>query len=168
MSNIIFMDVDGPLIPLRMYYDGSRKFDYQAGSFVYDPVAVGMLHSLCNKFNAQVVFNSAHCENPHEIMRHQARFNGFHTILHDDCKTKFCTAIHDRYQAIVDWIDRNGPISQWIVVDDMPVHLPRQVLVNYSLGITIDDYYKACQLFTGKMPSAIIGVGQTNNTNYKI
>ena len=86
--NIIFQDIDGPLIPLRMYFGGSRPFNLQAGSFVYDPVAVGMLNHLCEKFGARVVFNSAHNENPHDRMKHQGTVNGL-KYLHDDCKTDY-------------------------------------------------------------------------------
>lgn len=89
---IIFQDIDGPLIPLRMYFSGNRPFANDPGSFVYDPVAVAMINHLCEQFGAKVVFNTAHNENPPEIMFKQGHFNGF-KHLHDDIQTDYETLI---------------------------------------------------------------------------
>lgn len=164
--NIIFQDIDGPLIPLRMYYGGSRPFNFQTGSFVYDPVAVGMLNNLCEKFNARVVFNSAHNENPHDRMKHQGTVNGL-KYLHDDCKTDFNILItQGRLASIEDWVERNTIQGKWIVIDDIVVDKPNQVLVDYNVGMTIDNYYRACHLF-GEKVSTIVGIGQQNPNNYQ-
>ena len=72
-NTIIFQDIDGPLIPMRMYYRGARPHNGQ--SFIYDPVAVDMLSVICEKFNARVVFNTLHNENPPEVMMFQAQQN---------------------------------------------------------------------------------------------
>jgi hypothetical protein len=159
--NIIFQDIDGPLIPLRMYFGGNRPFNKQTGSFVYDPVAVAMINNLCEKFNAEIVYNSAHNENSVEVMRHQAKMNGL-VHIHDTVKTNFTTLVtKSRHAAIEEWLS-NNKCNQWIVIDDIRVHNSRQVLVNYELGMTLTDYQKACTLF-GEKVSPIIGVGQSLN-----
>lgn len=149
-EKIIFQDIDGPLIPLRMFYRGFRPFDVARSAFVYDPVAVDMIRHLCERFNAKMVFNSAHCENPHHVMAHQAKFNGLDPVLHPDCKTEFISKINHRYDAIKEWLSRHPEVKEWIVIDDAEVHPPRQVKVNYNLGMTIDDYYEAARLFGDK------------------
>lgn len=163
---IIFQDIDGPLIPLRMYYRGGRPFDYQKGSFMFDPIAVDMINHVCQEFDARVVFNTAHNENPEHVMKHQGTVNGF-THLHENCTTEFIRSIDNRFEAIKEWLSRHPEVTEWIVVDDMEVHRPRQVLVDYSTGMTIHNYYNMCELF-GNKKSIITGVGQTSGVNYKI
>jgi len=142
--NIIFLDIDGPLIPFRMYYRSDRMFDKQAGSFIYDPIAVDMVNVLCDMHKAKVVFNSSHGENPQEIMRHQGTFNKL-LHLHDDCSTIF-PKTQTRLEAIHEWQGRNQ-FDNWIVIDDVEVYLPRQVVVDYKIGLTINNFYRACELF---------------------
>ena len=141
---IIFLDIDGPMIPLRMYYLGARIFDYDKGSFVYDPVAVGMINKLCEENNAKVVFNSAQGENPIEVMRHQGIVNGL-KYLHEDCKTDF-PKIENRYAAIIEWFKKNGDVKNWIVIDDTIVYKPKQIIIDYDIGITMDNFIKANEM----------------------
>lgn len=169
IERIIFQDVDGPLIPLRMYFGGTRPFDKSTGSFIYDPIAVGMLVSLCQKFNAAVVFNTAHNENTDEIMMHQARYNHLASVMHPTAPcTDFIRKTHDRFGAIDDWLKLHPeiPPTQWVVIDDMPVHKTRQVKVDYTMGMTLANYQEVCELFGEKQPK-IIGVGQTHNADYR-
>jgi hypothetical protein len=168
-ERIIFQDIDGPLIPLRMYFGGSRPWDSTRDSFVYDPIAVGMIVTLCQKFNAAVVFNTAHNENPDHIMMHQARYNRLGSVMHPTSPcTDFVRKFHNRYEAIDDWLNRHPeiPPTQWVVIDDMPVHKTRQVTVDYTIGMTLANYQEVCELF-GEKQSKIIGVGQTQNANYR-
>lgn len=163
MTKIIFQDVDGPLIPLRMYFGGNRPFDVNAGSFIYDPVAVAMINHLCSQYGALMVYNSAHNENSPENMKHQATRNGL-VHQHEDIKTNF-DVLHDfgRHAAIKEWLSRHPEVTDWIVIDDMPVYLPKQVHVNYSIGMTIEDFQRADYLLSGKEPSKIIGIGQKSS-----
>lgn len=168
---IIFLDIDGPLIPLRMYFNGNRPFNTEYGSFVYDPIAVAMIKTLASKFDAKVVFNSAHNENPAHIMLHQATFNGLKDVMHTDIITQF-PHTPDRLSAIETWLKEHSEVTEWIVIDDMPVDSSRniahsrQVPINYSLGMTMDSFQKACELF-GEKISPIIGIGQNNYFSYK-
>lgn len=141
---IIFQDIDGPLIPHRMYYTGFRPYDTMRNSFVWDPIAVQMINRICEICDAKVVFNTAHCENPAEIMKHQAACNGL-KFLHEDCKTSY-PFTDNRYQAITEWLDKHNTISDWIVIDDVQVCLSRQIKVDWKVGMTIENYRKACQL----------------------
>ena len=166
MSRIIFQDIDGPLIPLRLYFGGGRPYNQQLASFVYDPVAVGMLNHLCDKFNAKVVFNTAHNENPDHVMRHQGSVNNIQHLHPGECTTEFVRSIPNRFDAINDWLSRHNGITEWIVIDDMEVHQPRQVLVDYSLGMTMESFQNACELF-GEKQEQIIGVGQRFYSDHK-
>ncbi len=161
---IIFQDIDGPLIPLRMYFSGNRPFANDPGSFVYDPVAVAMINHLCEQFGAKVVFNTAHNENPPEIMFKQGHFNGF-KHLHDDIQTDYETLISaGRHSSIKKWLEKHPEVTEWIVIDDVLVYEPRQILVDYTLGMTLKDFHDSQRLF-GYNPSPIIGVGQAIGLN---
>ena len=143
---IIFQDIDGPLIPFRMYYRGDRPFDTTKQSFVWDPIAVDMVNELCKKFDAKVVFNTAHGENPKEVLQHQAHQNGL-LHVHDDCKTSY-PFTGNRYQAITEWLEKYPNVQKfdWIVIDDTQVCLSRQIKVDWEVGMTLENYRKACML----------------------
>jgi hypothetical protein len=145
--NIIFLDIDGPMIPARTYYKGDRPFDHQWCSFIYDPVAVGMINRLCEQFKAQVVFSTAHNENTIDIMQHQAKYNGLRN-LHSDCQTPYPIICGDRYAAIKIWLaDHLDETDEWIVIDDLNVYLEKQVVVDFEIGMTLDNFNQACFLF---------------------
>lgn len=156
--NIIFQDIDGPLIPYRMYFLGDRLVNANNDPrnpgrpfLAFDPVAVAMVNTLCERLNCQVVFNSAHNNGSMEEMRFKGEVNGL-KYLHPSVKTKFNDGISDRYQAIGYWLDEHQDenIENWIVFDDMYVHEPRQILVDILHGITLVDYQKAFNLLSGK------------------
>ncbi len=143
---IIFLDIDGPLIPLRMFFGGSRPYNYDARSFVYDPVAVGMINKLAETTGAQVVFNSAHCENTGEVMAHQARVNGL-AHMHEKGKTDYIfNRDLTRESAMYNWMQRFGRPEKWIVIDDCDMKLANQIVVNYDAGLSIHDFVKAHHL----------------------
>lgn len=144
---IIFLDIDGPMIPYRMYFTGSRPFNNENNSFVWDPIAVQMINSLTSECDAKIVFNTVHNENPSEILLHQAKFNGLLNI-HEDVKTNY-PFTENRYQAITEWVDKHNTISDWIVIDDVQVCLTRQVKINFDIGITLDNYKKAYAMLDG-------------------
>lgn len=146
---IIFQDIDGPLIPHRMYFHGGRWYDLVTKSFYFDPIAVGMINSLCHQCDAKVVFNSAHNVNSQEIMHHQAKCNSL-LHMHEDCTTIFPNGA-DRLGGIHDWLDRHmGEVESWCVIDDMDVGTRKQVKVDYNIGMTIHNFAEAHLILTGK------------------
>lgn len=146
---IIFQDIDGPLIPHRMYFQGGRWYDPVAKSFFFDPIAVGMINSLCHQLGAKVVFNSAHNVNPKEIMHHQAKCNSL-LFMHDDCTTTFATKTESRLGGIHDWLADHPGVENWCVIDDMNVGTNRQVKVDYNIGMTIQNFAEAYRILSGE------------------
>jgi hypothetical protein len=159
MKKIIFQDIDGPLIPFRMYYTGDRPFDPQQQSFIWDPVAVDMLNRLCEKFDAQIVFNTAHGENPREVLLHQAAYNRL-KYIHPEVKTKYPFTAN-RYQAITEFLEIYPSIQKfdWIVIDDMQVCLSRQIKVDWEVGMTLENYKKSCLLLGDEKFSPLLFIG---------
>lgn len=161
-ETVIFQDIDGPFIPGRLYFNGHRPVrSTEPLAFFWDPVAVMMVNRICEKSNAKVVFNTAHNENPEEIMRYQAAQNGL-AYLHKDCQTLYPRDEYSRMKAIEIWLRNHPEINNWVCIDDMEVHPTNQVRVNFDIGMTLDDFNKSVEILTGKMPSPIIsGIGTT-------
>jgi hypothetical protein len=156
---IIFQDIDGPLIPMRMYYNGSRP--HNGKSFIYDPVAVDMLRTLCRKFDAKVVFNTAHNENPVDVMMYQATTNGMEDIMYtQDPATSFDDLIVSRLYSIEQWLARHPEVTDWVVIDDYEIKTDRLVQVDFRTGMTIDTFYRVCDLLgePSQLFTAINGV----------
>ncbi len=137
---ILFLDVDGPLIPARMYYDGipRRPFD---GTWLYDPVAIGMVNALCNKYGAKIVYNSSHNDDGPAHMRAQATANDLDHHLHPtDWITKFPGDTDNRAQGITEWLLRHPEVTNWVDVDDFAVQVTNFALVDFKIGMTLDTY----------------------------
>lgn len=152
MNKIIFLDVDGPLIPGRMYYKPRMTKD---GIFLWDPIAVDMINILCEKYDAKVVFNSTHNDSGHIAMQMHANYHKLN-YTHDDCITKYPSNNLTRLGAIEEWISRNGEVP-WIVFDDFKLDHQNHILVNYENGISINNFYTAMEKFSKRQHGGLIG-----------
>lgn len=155
-SNIIFLDVDGPMIPGRMYYRGD-VYDRDSYCFNYDPVAVGMINHLCSTYNAAVVFNSAHNVAVNEMtVNRQAIWNGILAEhIHIDYMTGFPNSVRGRLNAINDWLHRHPETRNWIAIDDEKIESWYAIRVDFNIGITIDDFFLAESLLAGMLPPGL-------------
>lgn len=156
---IIFQDVDGPLIPGRMYYAKNGHYSQEHGAFIYDPVAVGMLRELCKRCDAKIVYSTAHNETDLDCMRRKARINGMEDLLHEDCRTEFRVSLYNKKDAIVEWLRRHPEIGgkDWIVFDDETIldGLP-QIKVDFGIGLTISNFFDAVEYLSGKKNNGLI------------
>jgi hypothetical protein len=153
---IIFLDVDGPLIPGRMYYESGSTFicdplNDQKVSHRYDPIAVGMIKALCDATGAKVVFNSAHNGGGPASMKWQAKCNDLHEYLHEtEWTTQFPNGYGERINGIRGWLENHPEVTTWIDIDDELVPTNRLVHVHFDIGMTIDNYRKALWLLTNQ------------------
>lgn len=143
---VLFLDIDGPLIPLKIHIQKGNIFTYdrhEDGSYVYDPFFIKELNEHCPPQNIKIVFNTAHNDNEGVAdVKYCAIKNGLNpSIIHEKYKTKFPSLIDNRVGAIYDWLHENVPKGQsckWIVVDDF--NLPCDIhLENVDLKIGITD-----------------------------
>lgn len=56
MKNVIFLDVDGPMIPVKAFYLPNQTKPAR----MFDPCAVGMLNDLLKHTQARIVMSSIH------------------------------------------------------------------------------------------------------------
>ncbi len=122
--NILFLDVDGPLIPLRLHEtNSSGLFTYKyylTGSKVMDAYFIEYLNEVLPAQNYKIVFNTAHNQFGKNYILNHAEDNGFNMdLLHNDLMTKYPEEIYSRMGAIEDWLKRNDGIKNWIVIDDV-------------------------------------------------
>ena len=160
IMKIIFQDIDGPLIPMRMYYRNHTR-PHNGQSFIYDPVAVDMLRVICERTGAKVVFNTMHNENPADVMMYQAQVNGMAGIMYEpDPITSFADLQIGRKFAIGHWLFQHPEVTEWIVIDDADIDTDRLVQVDFQTGMNINTFIKACELFGQKTEpfAAINGV----------
>ena len=141
---IIFLDVDGPLIPLRMHMqmgNGIFKYDEKGGYYVWDKNFIDNLNEHCPPQGIKLVWNSSHNDSGREVIRATAIANGLNPeLFHEDICTGFPTSIVSRVKAIDDWLYKNTPKGQkckWMVVDDYKLDLyQHQIRHSLEKGMT--------------------------------
>ena len=160
MTNIIFMDVDGPLIPGRMYVTGRPLIHTTKKYYVYDPVAVGMLNNLCKTYDAKIVFNSSHNQFGEDQLRYTAIENGFiESYLHKYLCTEFPLQTIKRSDGPNRWLTQFGKdVDKWIVVDDDSTASHQMILVSFNNGMTLDIYTALENYLRGSAGSGLIMV----------
>lgn len=123
MTNILFLDIDGPLIPTRLHVktpSGLFYYDHHPTmTKVMDAPFIKYLNDVLPVHKYQIVFNTAHNDFGKDYILNHAIDNGFDMkLIHDDCMTKYPYEIYNRMRAIEEYISRH-PIKNWIVVDDV-------------------------------------------------
>lgn len=152
--NIIFLDVDGPLIPGRMYYAGPKStFRESANQFLWDPIAVRMIIELCEKYDAKVVFSTSHNELLFTDMEDKAEFNGLpEKYLHFQNRTEFRVSCYNKKDAIVQWLREHPEVKYWVLIDDEEIMPSNQVKVDFDVGISLQNFYDAEDWLQGITP----------------
>jgi hypothetical protein len=153
LPNIVFLDIDGPVIPTPLYYL-DRSCSIRRSRM--DHSALGWIVFVLKAANAKLVTNSSH--NYHDVdylddrsLKHDLMAHGIpKDYFHEEWRTKFGTHYGRegtiRMAAIEEWIIRNG-CDNWVVFDDMQVtDNGKQVVIDFDKGICRDDAYKALDI----------------------
>lgn len=144
---ILFLDVDGPLIPNRLYYGGIPQFEN--GIWRYDPVAVEIVKYLCQRYGVKIVYNSSHNNGGLEHMINQANANGFDAVhFHADMITDFPLRLNTRLGAIAKWLTYHPEVTKWAVFDDAIIDHVNAIQINFETGILIKDLLRAKLIFS--------------------
>jgi len=158
-DKIIFLDIDGPMIP------GTHYLVNKMASFEQDfcPRCVMVLRKILEKSNAKVVFNSTH--NLHLYPDKKIGMPGLLTAfeqydltkyLHPSIKTVYpaqtrsdlvprdCTP-SPRLIAIYEWLHNHYDMSEpnrvlWIAFDDEKIDHKRAITVDFDAGLTMKEY----------------------------
>lgn len=127
LTKILFVDIDGPLIP-------GRAFNYAAQDLLHgtywlpDPVAMHFLDYLCNKYKVQLVLSSSwRCKGEPYMM---TWFQLFGCSMHHFHKDWCTDQLGDRIAEIESWVNLHMPTT-WAALDDE--NLPTDHLVHVGV-----------------------------------
>lgn len=172
-NKIIFLDIDGPVIPYGCYFV-NRDASYQR---VFSNTAIGYVKKLLELSDAKLVTNSMH--NFYDRSNEDDYNNGlsydinFYSLkddliaagissdtFHDDWRTELSGSKpgpNPRLDAIYGWIKKNefyGEDKIWIDFDDedFAPELDCCINIDFNNGITFENFSKACKIFNVKVP----------------
>ena len=146
---VIFLDIDGPIINAGCY--GINKAASMSRR-VMNTSAIGWVNMLCEFGAAKVVTNSTHNRDDATMSVRDLRGDLIHWGLkeeyfHQNWRTRYAIDVFDRYNAIWDWMDKNGD-HDWVCFDDYFFKDdPRLVVVDMNDGITYNNFETAAKLF---------------------
>lgn len=156
MQKIIFLDIDGPVIPGRVY---SRNV-YPELRMIFAKDSIQLVNQLCESTGARVVTNSMH--NHLDIKGRSLRqdlitWGMGASNFHEDWRTSFPNVNYKenpspvrgwgRWLGILDWQKRNGE-ANWVCFDDrIFTKDPRLVRIEFYEGINNQSVGRALSLF---------------------
>jgi len=149
---IIFLDIDGPMIPTRAYlFHPHASLDQEL-----DPICVRVLRKILDDTGAQVVFNTTHnlmleadsSSGSWPGLLNQFAKHGFIAgrELHPISSTVF-PRVDDRLSAIRHWLINNYT-ETWVALDDVHLDDSRAFTVDPDHGIGFNEY-QHCLRFLG-------------------
>lgn len=148
---ILFLDIDGVLLPGRAYYMASQT---QPLVTRFDPCVVGMVNKLCAEIDAKIVIHSNWRRTEPRRIARGARSLREHFInegilpenLHPNvlCPMKFSSS---RWMDISAWLEEHpevGPEDFFVLEDeDCPTdwpHASRVIQCDFDNGLTVAQY----------------------------
>lgn len=145
---VIFLDIDGPMIPRRAYYLADN---YCKLVTVFDPVAVQLLLALIRDNGVKIVVCSTWRKHGYDDVCKLLDKNGIasNLYLHPDWCTKDLERLGGEFKRedeIAEWLERHPEISHYAILDDEKHDLDGMVHVTFSDGILWSHFLKAQKL----------------------
>lgn len=153
----MFLDFDGPMIPLRAYFLQGQTHPVSK----FDPCAVGLINKLCKDAKAKIVVHSSwrkfHVEDTTgleggSIRSHMIAQGLKEEYFHEDllCPFRFSSS---RWHDISEWLLDHEHISEYVVIEDeaIPYGLeerfkPKVIQVHFDEGFTWLNFTHACDV----------------------
>lgn len=146
IAKILFMDIDGPMIPSRAY-----KLPNQTKLVsVFDPCATAMVNELLKLSGARIVISSTWREHGVKDCSELLETNGINPdLLHPDWKTP-CKLTSTRTQEIDLWLQEHPEITHYVAIDDEQLNanmLPGFVQCDMDEGFSFRNFLESKVLF---------------------
>lgn len=132
-KRIVFLDIDGPMIPAGCYlaYGRMASFDRK-----FSPISVACINKLCHETKAKIVFNSVHCGSGQALVDDAIREGIKVGHLHENPLTTYPNA-NSRLDAIEQWLhEHNEHEYLWVCFDDVDIGHDNQIMIDFNTGIT--------------------------------
>ena len=148
MTNVIFLDIDGPMLSARTWIMHPEKKETLFAS--WDPVAVRLVNHLLQDSHAKLVVSSTWAGlGKNEFIYHMGKNGMDPEVLWNE--TKHWTSHHwdltqelSRDGEIKGWVKHHKDlIGNWVAFDDQPITGAGAVQVSYDDGIQMEHYLKA-------------------------
>jgi hypothetical protein len=149
--SIIFVDIDGPLLPQKMHLFHQNRKSGEANPPMFDPMAVRIFNLWAKYSNAKIVFSTNWAISYSEDeLKHIMLVNGLGFDYHDDCITPKRMR-SERNHEISEWLNEHkDEVANFIVVDDdytckyIEHEGGQWIAVNFANGITYDNFIDGC------------------------
>lgn len=149
-NQILFLDIDGPMIPYRAAWLPNQT----PVMTIFDPIAVAMINKLCEKRpELKIVLHTSwvYLNGGKGTLKHCID-QGIKAEYFYEPDPFVDEEIHWRYNRIAEWLERHPEVTGYVIIDDTAyekdaggLHHPeemnsRLVLIDYNDGITCDKY----------------------------
>lgn len=135
-TKVLFLDVDGTLIPMRAYRFAKPRPGRDHGQFrVMDPVAVATILSLLCRSDAVIVLSSVWRKDDRTLLFARFAENG---IMPDQFHEDYCTPVFSdctRGDEIRAWLRDHPEVTTYAVLDDEQVDIENMVKVDVQNGV---------------------------------
>lgn len=140
---IIFLDIDGPMIPLRCFF---MLKNYKKLATAFDPIAVEFFNTVLKKNpDVHFVISSTWGLKGKETIKKLFKKNGLLCRLHKDWVTpRKLSSL--RSSEIRWWLEDHPEIETFVVVDDELLTVPNHVRACTKDGLKFEDYKKILDL----------------------
>ena len=166
MNRIIFLDIDGVLN--SNFWNDSHQREISDGTLI-DTEKVKLLSMLVKRTNAKIILHSGwkywfdqdlkplrlEAENLAMLLKREELLIGDITpdySTEEIRKNKKFSLI--KASEILAWLEEHEDVDSWIVIDDLDLHSreieKHQIKTDPSIGLTIDDVYKAEKMLLGE------------------
>lgn len=150
-NKILFLDIDGVVLPGRAYLLPQQTKPIVK---VFDPCAVSLLNSACDKQDRKIVMHSSWIRTQYwdnynpagDVITHCVEQGINKELFHPD--DPYCNRdISWRYDRVDEWVGRHPEVTDFLIVDDEPCAPDYQyknhlVLTDFDEGITLAIYHK--------------------------
>lgn len=136
-TKVLFLDIDGPMIPRRAYYlPGQTRV-----ASVFDPVAVSLIKRVLDETGAKIVISSSWGRLGKDYVEPALNENGlsWDKYVHFDWITPRQADKDDRNAEIKNWLKAHKEIKKWVSLDDARLK-KNNVKVSFEDGVQWSHY----------------------------
>lgn len=159
MTKILFLDIDGPMIPGRCYtMPGQTKPIVKT----FDPVAVGILNNLCQRKGWRIVLHTSWIRvfGSQETYDHCIAQGLKPQYFHKDawCDEKIAW----RYTRIAKWLIEHPEITKYKILDDKPYSVDidlYEAVLKYPHPEDMEDHLVLVNFYDGIIGNIVNQIG---------